>query len=520
MATGKISPPSERTNVDLVSSTDSKIINVDLYQGRAEITRLCRFTIQTGQNDVVITGLPNVLDRDSIRVEGRGTATIHDIKISDSPTPNVASTSPRLEDLLLEKELAEKALQLCKKRNQSLETYLDTLNVKDTDVSGLDKIMEHYDLVAEKIDTKTLELERRIKGLDPDIEKERAEIAATGAPYKAKLRVQMTINVFAPSAEPVEIIVIYAVQAGSWDAAYDIRVNMQDTDKPVTLIYKAVISQSTGEDWNGVPLTLETASPTLGVDIPHLSPWTLSVCPPVRRLAKGGFLMPSLPNFSLLPSRSGGQSSEMSHRNMVVTSRGDVNASVTIVELELDAVMSWIVVPKRDHKCHLKAGIINASDYTFLEGQAHVYINGSFIAKSNRVINGFYGNTVTHSFDQRITVSNTKPHAVTNLKVVDRFPTSDTSQITVKGISLELSIVPEQDRLKSVNAAADLPPAPIQVAEGVLAQWDGADEPGCDVEALGLNGKINWLCAVPAHSKINLLLSFEVTAPRKTNIQF
>jgi len=63
--------------VDLVSVDDSKIINVSLYTGRAEITRLYKFPVRTGQNLVNINGLPNVMDKESLR---------YDLSRSFSPT--------------------------------------------------------------------------------------------------------------------------------------------------------------------------------------------------------------------------------------------------------------------------------------------------------------------------------------------------------------------------------------------------------------------------------------------------
>jgi hypothetical protein len=63
-------PPFEPTNVvDLVSVDNSKIINVSLYTGRAEITRLYKFPVRTGQNLVNINGLPNVMDQESLRYD-------------------------------------------------------------------------------------------------------------------------------------------------------------------------------------------------------------------------------------------------------------------------------------------------------------------------------------------------------------------------------------------------------------------------------------------------------------------
>jgi hypothetical protein len=89
-------------------------------------------------------------------------------------------------------------------------------------------------------------------------------------------------------------------------------------------------------------------------------------------------------------------------------------------------------------------------------------------------------------------------------------PVSEHSQITVKLISPGLSL-PEQ----ASTIAKDVGErhVPVSVSEGVLAQWEGADEPGFDLEALGKDGKFNWVCTVPAQGKINLLLSWEVITP-------
>ncbi|KAG6804950.1 hypothetical protein H0H93_006219, partial [Arthromyces matolae] len=67
------------------------------------------------------------------------------------------------------------------------------------------------------------------------------------------------------------------VASATWKATYDIRVDMQTKEKKlVNLIYKAGISQNTGESWDNVNLTLETATPTFGLGIPTLSTWALS----------------------------------------------------------------------------------------------------------------------------------------------------------------------------------------------------------------------------------------------------
>ena len=71
----------------------------------------------------------------------------------------------------------------------------------------------------------------------------------------------------------------------------------------------------------------------------------------------------------------------------------------------------------------------------------------------------------------------------------------------------------------SAGDAERKPPSPLHVGEGVVAQWEGADEPGFDLEALGKDGKLNWVCSIPSQGKINLLLSWEVVAPARLAIE-
>ena len=61
------SPPLKTNVVELASIADSKITNVSLYNGLAEITRVCTPQLKEGDNKVIISGLPNVLLQESLR---------------------------------------------------------------------------------------------------------------------------------------------------------------------------------------------------------------------------------------------------------------------------------------------------------------------------------------------------------------------------------------------------------------------------------------------------------------------
>ncbi|KAJ7205272.1 hypothetical protein GGX14DRAFT_522742 [Mycena pura] len=572
--------------IELQSVADSKIISVSLYSSLAEITRLFKFTVKTGLNHVGVSGLPSVLEADSLRVEGRGAATIHDVTVSSAKDPDTPATSPELTELLGRREKTASALARCEKSLSSLEKYLDTLTVEHLDVSKLGSVMEHYDSTGEKLHARKSELTEQLRVVEADIQRERLRIAL---PHEHdKLRMKVAIGVFAETDGNVEIALIYAVPRASWTAFYDIRVDMNSKDDQITFVYKAAIRQRTGESWNDVPLTLETSTPTFGLDIPQLQPWNLEVMRFMPRKSKSLYVRNresvAFRATDALKGGAPGAAGDYNHSDSgsvendvgemrlggaAVTSRGNVSATFrvpglvsipsdgeahnfTIVQLTFKAEMSWVSVPKIDTKAHINARITNASDYTLLGGTASVYVDGSFISRSyvpsvspkesfdcplgvdpsirityhpvvkKKSQSGFYTKSATHVFSQRIAVHNTKGVAVERLKIVDQIPVSRDSQIEVKLVAPALTLPSESSgggnsvsgfgsTLKTAKPKAAAPPQKLDVARGVVAQWDGTDEPDCAVESLGLDRKLNWICAVPSQGKLNLSLDWEVT---------
>ena len=135
---------------------------------------------------------------------------------------------------------------------------------------------------------------------------------------------------------------------------------------------------------------------------------------------------------------------------------------------------------------------------------------------------GIYTKITKYLFSQRITIANTKTVPIENLKIIDQIPVSEDPRISVKLVNPALGV---PGTATSTSSSANwgerkvLPP--VSVASGVVAQWHGADEGGVEVETLGRDGKLNWVCAVPAQEQIGLVLEWEVVAPQtvKTAIQ-
>jgi len=97
---------------------------------------------------------------------------------------------------------------------------------------------------------------------------------------------------------------------------------------------------------------------------------------------------------------------------------------------------------------------------------------------------------------------------VQEITIMDHIPVSD---------DIQVSVVLKSPRLALPNAEDD-PGGPstiapsVEVQTGVVASWQDSGESD-DGHSLGKDGKLKWVCSIPAKSKLNLLLQWEVSAP-------
>lgn len=79
----------------------------------------------------------------------------------------------------------------------------------------------------------------------------------------------ITVSAEAPVEGTAELI--YTVNAASWEPQYRVQADLEK--KQVSLDILGSVRQFSGEDWDGVELSLSTARPDLGTDVPVLRPW-------------------------------------------------------------------------------------------------------------------------------------------------------------------------------------------------------------------------------------------------------
>ncbi|MGH7274729.1 MAG: DUF4139 domain-containing protein, partial [Nitrospiria bacterium] len=178
---------------------------------------------------------------------------------------------------------------------------------------------------------------------------------------------------------------------------YDARLD--EEGEKVTLTQLGEVRQNTGEDWLDVNLTLSTAQPAEGVQIPELEPWfidILSITPALqkRKPASKALMVPEstkpsdegILSMYIVPEMAQVVASEFAAEYRIPgTARvpsDNTPHKFSITEHELDAHLSVQIAPKLAPRAFLLADTKYKGSAPLLPGPASVFRGGTFIGNS------------------------------------------------------------------------------------------------------------------------------------------
>jgi TonB-dependent SusC/RagA subfamily outer membrane receptor len=268
---------------------DKKIVPSTLksaivYRSGAELTHTAKLSVEQGNNELVIDGISNKIDINSLQIGSNGNLTILAVVFStDYLRPAVKSAVlKRLEDSsdVVYNEL-ERIRTVIKTNMELLELLKSNKMIGGTQsglsVAELTKMVEYYksktlELNQEIVLYKAKELKvtnEHIKLLQQISEEERKNIKTNG---------RLSLQVYSPVSAALDLTVSYLTPAAYWIPAYDLKV--ENITKPVQLSYKAKLVQTSGIDWQQVKLSLSTSVPSQKNNAPELKTWFLSYWTP------------------------------------------------------------------------------------------------------------------------------------------------------------------------------------------------------------------------------------------------
>ncbi|MEE6262231.1 DUF4139 domain-containing protein [Plantactinospora sonchi] len=404
------------------SRIDAPIVAVTVFPDRARVTRRADLQLSTGEHRVRIGPLPLGLRRDSLRVGGRGPASVLGVDVATevhprTSEPGAVELEQRRRELTA--ELAELAdaetvetrrgeflAQLAQRAGGTYARALAGGDATPGDVLGF------TDAVAEQTaasQARRRELSRRRDEVQERLAAVERELAALpGKRQPDRLVAEVVVRVEPAetdesdpgAAVEVRLELSYVVEGAGWTSSYDLRL----VDETLNLTWFGLVSQRTGEDWPECELLLSTARPTTGAALPELTPWYLDQADrvpqeavwgggPVRARAAaapagapgapmraGGPPRPPAPVAQPAATLEQGVAAATYQpaRPVAVPADGGTHRAVVAV-LELGSTLDYVTAPVRTPDVHLRATVTNSSAHTLLPGAASVFHGGDFV---------------------------------------------------------------------------------------------------------------------------------------------
>jgi uncharacterized protein (TIGR02231 family) len=494
---------------------ETDITDVTVYVDRARIVRKGTVHLPKGEHTVTLERLPSGLVDDSVRAGGHA-ANVRILGVDVSR--DYYTETPEADQAALQKELQDlqdqdAALADADSAEVAQLDFLKNLANSSTGIlprgiaygkAEMDSIVSFAKYITDE--TAAAQSRRR------DIAVKRRDLARLIEVAKSKLqpqytsieRVKINVIVEATAEADLELELTYSVTGASWSPLYDIRL----VENNVSVGYLANVQQTTGEDWPAVNLALSTAHPAVSTTIPELDPWYVDVYQPpmpmmarMAKAAQGGAAMstyaaapmqadeaaappPPPVRFSTATVETTGTAVTFRvGRPVAIPSDGSPHKTL-ITNLDMDAKLDYVTVPKIAEEAYLRAKITNTSDSILLPGPASIFHDDEFVGTtsletvvpheefevqlgvddrvkverklSERTVGKtFIGNTRKSLFAYTITVTNNLPWPA-NVTIEDQYPVSRNEQIksTLQSVAPQPTEQADMDLLRWVTEIA------------------------------------------------------------------
>ena len=388
-------------------SSDLKAVTV--YRSGAEMIHSASPQLAQGNNELVIDGISNTIDINSIQVNCPAAVTILGIEFANNYL-SIPEVSARIRSL---KDSADKVQKDIDKTDVQISTIADLLDVLKSNkqikgeqtglsVTELMKMMDYYkNKSAELQNDLALQRDKKKKLTDliGKINSQVKEEESKNTRNTGELHLQLSVAV----TGKYDFTVSYITPNAYWTPYYDVRVD--NIKSPLKVIYKAKVTQTTGIDWKKVKLSLSTSVPNQWGNAPVLKSWFLGYINPVNVMEK------SLGKSNTIPGFAHSQA-----LNEVVVIRGA--ASVTSAPTPLYIVNGAAMSEKEFSK--IDPGAIKSTQ--ILKGDPAIAIYGA------RASNGAIIITLKEGLDDYVSVAEKELNVTFDIDLPYDVPTNGKEQ--------------------------------------------------------------------------------------------
>ncbi|HUC82259.1 MAG TPA: mucoidy inhibitor MuiA family protein [Flavisolibacter sp.] len=269
----------------------SELKTVTVYRSGGELVHNTSAQLQQGNSELVIEGISNTVDMNSVQINVPAAVTILSVEFGNNflVAPEVSSSIKLLQDSAgrVQKEL-DKTLVQISTTTDLLEVLKANREIKGQQtglsVAELIKLMDYYKQKSTELQNELATLKEKQKKLLEQVTKIKTQIREEEA-KNTRNRGQLKLQLSVAAAGKYDFVVSYITPNAYWTPYYDVRVD--NIKSPLKIIYKAKIVQTTGIDWKKVKLSLSTSVPNQWGVAPVLKSWFLSYIDPVAAMERG-----------------------------------------------------------------------------------------------------------------------------------------------------------------------------------------------------------------------------------------
>ncbi len=282
------------SNTYCISAQDKKIISSKLNEATvffrgAELSHSASSPLVSGENEIHIEGLSPNIDRNSLKIKTTNGVIVTAYEFTVDYLSGSKKTAPalkRLQDsvLIYEKRLEQinTEINITKDLQSFLQKGMDkniSGSEKGLGIDELVKTMDYYKNKAKELQNtqsdnnrKKEEAEIALKQLKQQLEQESVKNNKTSGILKLTLS--------SPVTNTCRFNISYYTPLAGWTPYYE--MNITSTDKPVQIISKSKVRQTTGLDWEKIKLALSTSAPSNGKTAPLFNAWFLDFSRPLH----------------------------------------------------------------------------------------------------------------------------------------------------------------------------------------------------------------------------------------------
>ncbi|MDO5643437.1 MAG: DUF4139 domain-containing protein [Paracoccus sp. (in: a-proteobacteria)] len=378
-----------------------------IYPQGATVTREVSADLPAGTHQIVIPGLNAISDPASLRLSAEGVTlgayTLRDARaqpedIPDTPALIAARDEVfRLERALRARDAEAEAIRAEIAAADDMLTFLRWLagsqNATTGDVAALIDLVDERFLRARlaMVDAETRAQAAR-QGHEQDARKlalARQRLAPLEYPDQPPRSLVVTVE---STGGPARIALGFMTHAASWHPVYEFRLAEQS--RLLEIERGVMVGQATGEDWQGVSLTLSTARPSAQSAPSDYYPHILHLYDPrkyggaaVEEMEYPAGMAPAVVGIAPSPSLPAQAmahyqgSTLVHHYGSPVDLRSGADAlrlSLGTAALPVDELLAE-AVPALDRSAYLVADSRNTLDEVLLPGQATMFADGAMV---------------------------------------------------------------------------------------------------------------------------------------------